>query len=224
MESNAAAARAPLSYGREEQRGRAGVRGSARTGARAATPSAGADESFASLLTGARAGADEAWTQIYRAFSPAVLGYLRGLGAVEAEDLTGEVFLQVVRDLRRFEGDRAAFKAWILAIAHHRFIDSRRRARRRPVELLTASHEPRDAVGDAGDEALASLGDGRVRGLLAALSPDQRAVLLMRIVGDLTVEEIGRALGKRPGAVKALQRRGLAALGRRLAEEEAEAA
>jgi RNA polymerase sigma factor (sigma-70 family) len=219
MECNAAAAPVPLAYGREERR--AGVRHPARHEAEAGTPSATADGSFAAMLIAARAGADEAWAEIYRGFSPAVLGYLRGLGAAEAEDLTGEVFLQVVRDLHRFEGDRGAFKAWILAIAHHRFIDSRRRAGRRPVALLGAPHEPRDAVGATEDEALAPLGPGRVRELLAALSPDQRAVLLMRIVGDLTVDQISQALGKRPGAVKALQRRGLAAVGRRLAEEEA---
>ena len=39
--------------------------------------------------------------------------------------------------------------------------------------------------------------------------PDQRSVLLLRILGDMTVEEVARAVGKRPGAVKALQRRGL---------------
>jgi RNA polymerase sigma-70 factor (ECF subfamily) len=38
--------------------------------------------------------------------------------------------------------------------------------------------------------------------------------VLLRIIGDLTIEEIARAVGKRPGAVKALQRRGLRRLQR----------
>jgi RNA polymerase sigma factor (sigma-70 family) len=173
------------------------------------------------LLAGARRGAERAWAEIYRAFSPPVLGYLRGLGAAEAEDLTGEVFLQVVRDLHRFEGDRAAFKAWVLTIAHHRFIDDRRRARRRPVELLPAPRDDGRVAPDAEVEAFARLGAARVRELFALLSPDQRAVLLLRIVGDLTVEEVARVMGKRPGAVKALQRRGLATVARRLNREAA---
>jgi RNA polymerase sigma factor (sigma-70 family) len=207
VESEAAAARAPAAYSRD-----------ART-ARAVPVSAYG--SFEARLTAARSGAERAWTELYRIFSPTVLGYLRGQGAPEAEDLTGEVFLQVVRDLHRFEGDRAAFKAWVLTIAHHRFIDQQRRARRRPVELVAVPEEPERTAPDAEVEALALLGAERVRELMAALSPDQRAVLLLRIVGDLTVEEIGRAVGKRPGAVKALQRRGLAALGRKLAGEAA---
>jgi RNA polymerase sigma factor (sigma-70 family) len=207
VESEAPAAGVPGADGRDEWTARA-----------APVSSYG---SFDSLLTAARSGAERAWTELYRAFSPTVLGYLRGQGAPEAEDLTGEVFLQVLRDLHRFEGDRAAFKAWVLTIAHHRFIDQRRRARRRPVELVAVPEEPKRTAPGAEVEALALLGAGRVRELTAALSPDQRAVLLLRIVGDLTVEEIGRAVGKRPGAVKALQRRGLASLARILAKEAA---
>jgi RNA polymerase sigma factor (sigma-70 family) len=180
-----------------------------------------AERPFAELLDGARDGAEHAWTELYRAYSPLVLGYLRGLGAAEAEDLTAEVFLQVVRDLHRFAGDRADFKAWVLAIAHHRFIDDRRRARRRPVELRATPGDDRRVAPDAEIEALARLGERRVRELFAMLSPDQRAVLLLRILGDLTVEQVGRVVGKRPGAVKALQRRGLATLARRLSEEAA---
>jgi RNA polymerase sigma-70 factor (ECF subfamily) len=52
--------------------------------------------------------------------------------------------------------------------------------------------------------------------VLGALSEDQRTVLLLRIVGDLSIEDVAKALGKRPGAVKALQRRGLAAVKREL--------
>ena len=55
-----------------------------------------------------------------------------------------------------------------------------------------------------------------VRDLLAVLSPDQREVVLLRIVADLSVEEVARLLDKREGAVKALQHRALAALRRHL--------
>ena len=68
------------------------------------------------------------------------------------------------------------------------------------------------AGADAEDEALRRLATERVRRLCEGLVPDQRDVLLLRMLAALTVEEIATALGKTPGAVKALQRRGLAAL------------
>ena len=57
-------------------------------------------ERFASVLGAAGTGERWAWEAIYRELSPTVLGYLRAQGASEPGDLTGEVFLQVVRGLR----------------------------------------------------------------------------------------------------------------------------
>jgi RNA polymerase sigma-70 factor (ECF subfamily) len=178
--------------------------------------------SFASVLAAARMGAAWAWTSIYRELAPPVLGYLRGQGSPEAEDLTGEVFLQVVRDLSKFDGDEAAFRAWVFTIAHHRLLDNRRYSSRRPVDPAPDEVlEDRAPQGDTEDEALEKLAATRVRELIGRLSPDQRNVLLLRILGGLTVEEVARVTGKRQGAVKALQRRGLAALGREISNEAA---
>jgi RNA polymerase sigma-70 factor (ECF subfamily) len=58
-----------------------------------------------------------------------------------------------------------------------------------------------------------------VQRVLGTLSDDQRAVLLLRVIGDLSVEDVAKAVGKRPGAVKALQRRGLASIKRELARK-----
>jgi RNA polymerase sigma factor (sigma-70 family) len=173
-------------------------------------------EQFTALLTAARSGDERAWEEIFAGLSPAVLGYLRASGAHDPEDVLGETFLQVARDIHKFEGSEAGFRAWVFAIAHHRLIDARRYAARRPVELSAEPPEPGERADDAAEEALARIGSERVQELLAALSEDQRAVLLLRFVGDMSVEDVARAIGKRPGAVKALQRRGLAAVERRL--------
>jgi RNA polymerase sigma-70 factor (ECF subfamily) len=104
----------------------------------------------------------------------------------------------------------------VFTLAHHRLIDARRRAARRPVELSAEPPEPGERADDAAEEALARMGIGRVQLILSTLSDDQRAVLLLRFVGDMSIEDVARAIGKRPGAVKQLQRRGLAALKRQL--------
>ncbi len=58
------------------------------------------------------------------------------------------------------------------------------------------------------------LGKEWVRSVLDRLAPDQRDVLLLRVLGDLTVEQVAETLGKSVGAVKQLQRRGVAAAAR----------
>ena len=97
-----------------------------------------------------------------------------------------------------------------------RLIDARRHSARRPVELSAEPPEPRERADDASEEALRKIGSEEVQRVLAALSDDQRAVLLLRVIGDLSIEDVAKAVGKRPGAVKALQRRGLAAVKREL--------
>jgi RNA polymerase sigma-70 factor (ECF subfamily) len=162
---------------------------------------------FDSVLAAARAGADWAWERIYADLSGPVVGYLRAHGAADPDDLSGEVFLQVVRDLHRFRGDERDFRAWVFTIAHRRLQDERRRRGRKPTVPMPEGHEI--VGGDVADDAITSLDRGQVLDLLGDLPPDQRSVLLLRILGDMTIEEIAAAIGKRPGAVKALQRRGL---------------
>jgi RNA polymerase sigma factor (sigma-70 family) len=176
------------------------------------------DEPFQRLLAAAQANGAWAFEALYRELAPAVAGYLRMQGADEPDDLVSEVFIGVFRGLASFEGTEAQFRSWVFTIAHRRLTDERRRRGRRPAEAsLDAVAEP--LGGDVEEEALAGLGGERVRALLADLSPEQRDVILLRVVADLSVEDVAQALGKRPGAIKALQRRGLAALHRKISRE-----
>src|SRR3954464_7037597 len=174
------------------------------------------EEQFTGRLAAARAGDQGAWKEIFDGLAPIVLGYLRANGAPDPEDVLGETFLQVARDISKFDGDEPGFRSWVFTIAHHRLIDARRHSARRPVELSPEPPEPEEPADDAANEALARIGTARVRLILGELSEDQRAVLLLRFVADMSVEDVARAVGKRPGAVKALQRRGLAAVKRLL--------
>jgi RNA polymerase sigma-70 factor (ECF subfamily) len=157
---------------------------------------------------------------LYRELAPPVLGYLRASGAREPEDLTAEVFLGVVRDVHRFEGDESRFRSWVFVIAHHRLLDERRRLSRRP-ETLTASDETPEgrAGGDVEVEALENLGAEAARRFIERCAPDQREVLLLRILGALSFSEVAEVLGKTVGAVKALQHRGIAAIAREMSRQ-----
>ena len=175
------------------------------------------DEPFASLLLAAQAGGEWAYERIYRSLAPVVAGYLRVQGAAEPDDLTSEVFERAFRSLTTFSGSEAQFRSWVFTIAHNRLTDERRRVARRPVQADT--EVPELADGDVEEDAARRLATERVRRLCDGLAPDQRDVLLLRMLATLTVEEIAQALDKTPGAVKALQRRGLAALRRQIERE-----
>lgn len=165
-------------------------------------------------VQGAQRGLESGWSELYRALAPTVTGYLRAQGAREPEDLTGEVFVQAVRSIERFSGDAASFRSWIFCIAHNKLVDDSRYRRRRPVEVMADPGRDMVHPEHVEDLVLNNLAQARVRRSIEKLTPDQRDVLLLRILGGLTIEEVARALDKQPSAVKALQRRGLAGLRR----------
>jgi RNA polymerase sigma factor (sigma-70 family) len=172
---------------------------------------------FQALLSAARVGAEWAWTAVYREYSPAVLRYLRGRGAHEPEDLLGDVFLQLVRNLAGFDGTEREFRTWVFMVAHNRLVDEWRRAGRNRVDFV-----PDDSLaaaggsGDIEDDAMRRMADQRAMAVLRRLTPAQRDVLFLRLFARLTVEEVAAVVRKRPGAVKALQSRALAAIRREM--------
>ncbi len=104
----------------------------------------------------------------------------------------------------------------MFTIAHRRLLDERRRSRRTPATRPLEDGEFEAPGGDVEREALESLGGQWVSEVLAELSDDQRDVILLRVVGDLSVADVAATLGKRPGAVRALQHRAIGALRRTL--------
>ncbi|HEX2053730.1 MAG TPA: RNA polymerase sigma factor [Actinomycetota bacterium] len=169
-----------------------------------------------SVLQEAIGGAEWAWIAIYRQLHPSVVGYLRARGSTEPEDLTGEVFLQVVRSLPKFSGDATGFRSWVFVIAHNKLNDDRRRRNRYPTEPVPTFDEARPDAADVEMEALGNVGAEHLRRAISHLTQDQADVLLLRIFGGLSLQEVAAALHKRLTAVKALQHRGLAALRKEL--------
>jgi RNA polymerase sigma factor (sigma-70 family) len=189
------------------------------TGGGAAAP----DGSLVALVVAAKAGCSASFERLYHMLAGQVASYLRWHRATDPDGLTNDVFAQVHHNLGRFEGDEQGFRSWLFTIAHHRMIDDRRRASREiPVQGDGGADESQ-RCGDVEEDAFAAMSHHEVAALLAVLSPDQREVVLLRIVADLPVEEVARLLDKREGAVKALQHRALASLRRHLdrAEEPA---
>ena len=170
-------------------------------------------------LDEARAGNQAAYAELWRRLSPAVCGYLRAKGAGDPDATTNEVFLGAFEALPGFVGDADQFRGLLFTIAQRRLVDELRRRSRRVVEVAWSPEL--DDRPDHSAEHHVLLGDGEreARTLLDGLPPDQRDVMMLRIFGDLTVDQIATTLGKSAGAVKQLQRRGLENLRRRVASE-----
>jgi RNA polymerase sigma-70 factor (ECF subfamily) len=166
----------------------------------------------------ARSGDPDALATVWRSLSPRVLGYLRSRGVEDPEGLTSEVFLAVIPRLGRLRGGADGLTTLVFSVAHARAVDDvRRRARRPAPARYDAVEDPRREP-SAETAALGGVTAQRSLEKLARLSEDQRAVIALRVLGDLSLEQTARIIGKSTGAVKQLQRRGLIAL-RAMVEE-----
>jgi RNA polymerase sigma-70 factor (ECF subfamily) len=136
------------------------------------------------------------WPRAHRA------AYLVVHDSALAEDIAQEAFLSAIRNLDRFDR-RRSFGPWLHRIVVNRAIDAAR------ARSLRAESELGDHVG-AGDDPEPV--DRAVLAALAALAPDQRAVVVMRHLLGYTPGEIAQALDLPRGTVNSRLRRGLDAM------------
>jgi RNA polymerase sigma-70 factor, ECF subfamily len=167
------------------------------------------------LIRGALAGSEADLEVLFRRYWPRAYraAFLIVHDHAAAEDIAQEAFLAAIRRLDRFDR-RRRFGPWLGAIVANRAIDwARARAARRetaasgpdPVSL------PELPVGRYSQEVLAAL---------ASLSPEHRAVIVLRYLLEYSPGEIARALELPRGTVNSRLRRGLDTLETRLREVE----
>jgi RNA polymerase sigma-70 factor, ECF subfamily len=175
------------------------------------------EREFPGVLRAAAAGDETAFARLWRDAHPPLLRYLRVLAGGAAEDVAGEVWLEVARGLARFRGGEQEFRGWLFTLARRRATDMRRRDARRPVRL-TDDVEELDRPGDD-DTAMAALDNLSTEAavaLIASLPRDQAEVIVLRVIAGLDAGYVARIVGKRPGAVRVAAHRGLRTLATRL--------
>ena len=165
-------------------------------------------------LIGARAGDEAGFLVLWEALQPRLLRYLRVIGCDDVDDVAGETWLQVVRDLRKFKKDSAdEFRAWLFTIARHRAIDAARSRRRLRDKMLADALNPPTTTGNpVEDEVFHELSTRQAIAMVAGLSKDQAEVVALRVIAGLDTDAVARMLRKSPGAVRVALHRGLRAL------------
>ena len=129
-----------------------------------------------------------------------------------AEDLTGEVFVRMVRDLPGFRPRGIPFQAWLYRIAHNLSVDHQRAQGRHPLVSLDNAESLQAEGQDPEARVERQLTVERVEKALDALDPTQREVVVLRFLAGLSLREVAAALTKTVAAIKSLQHRGLVAL------------
>jgi len=169
------------------------------------------------LVERAQHGDRDALERLYLLHFDRIYSYLRvSVGnRHDAEDLTTQTFLRMLESIGRFRWQSAPFSAWLFRIAHNLTVDHFRA--RRP-ELV--DDEVRELFGEeessAEEQALDSMAQAGMLGLIEELPADQRQVLALKFVFGFGNLGIAGILGKTEGAVKSLQHRALASLEKQL--------
>lgn len=164
------------------------------------------------LVRAAQNGDVAALNTLYRALAPAVHGYLCSKGVEDAEAATSDVFLGLFGQLGRVRGGATGLRKLTFSIAHARMVDEYRTRQRRPATLSWAAEDDPRREPSAEHRAEVNESTRRVMRMLDRLPPDQREVLVLRILADLTIDQIADIMGRSHGAVKQLQRRGMVTL------------
>jgi RNA polymerase sigma factor (sigma-70 family) len=150
------------------------------------------------------------YQRFYREQAPAVARFLTGmLGPDDAEECLQETFLSALRAFDRFDGRNP--RAWVLAIARRKAIDTHRARSRRPLPIADA--------GDAAPARDPELLDSAIWAEVADLPGKQRAALVLRYALDLRHREIGAVLGCSEAAARRNVHEGIVKLRARHTEE-----
>ena len=158
----------------------------------------------------AQAGEREAFLTLYNRYTNKVYNRVKSrIPIQDAEDVTQEIFIAVVRSLDGFEG-RSRFSTWLYTIVNRQIADYYRkfyrRSDHRTTDLENYEGVLLSAEGEGWDEAV-MLQQG-----LEELPENYQDIILLRFADGLTFAEIAEARGQSLEAAKSLYRRAIQAL------------
>jgi RNA polymerase sigma-70 factor (ECF subfamily) len=158
-----------------------------------------------------------ALTQIYEENFDRIYRYiaLKIGDRTEAEDMTQQVFLNVIKSISSYKFKGRPFTSWLYRIAHNQVVDYLRKKSRRTAVPLDESMSASGLDPVSATEQKVTIEELAVAA--NRLTAAQREVISLRFAGELSVAEVARTMGKSEGAVKALQHSAIVTLRKVLA-------
>ncbi|MFQ3647057.1 MAG: sigma-70 family RNA polymerase sigma factor [Anaerolinea sp.] len=168
------------------------------------------------IIARAQAGDKGAISDLYKAYSDPIFQYIsyRVESSTVAEDLTGEVFLRMVRGLTTYEDRGLPFGAWLFRIAANLVNEHYRQHKQMRVSTLTEDERSNDT--DPFERLAQQEEREQLLKALHALPAEYQDILILRFMRNLSHTEVAAILAKSETAVRALQHRALKALGEKL--------
>jgi RNA polymerase sigma-70 factor (ECF subfamily) len=173
-----------------------------------ALPDAG-DPDVWTLVRRAQAGDAEAFGELYDHYVGVVHRYVhhRVGDRATAEDVTSETFVRALRRIDSLSYQGRDVGAWLITIARNIVLDQAKSSRYR-LEVSTADMRDADTATDGPEDAVVQrLTNEVLVECLRTLGPEQQECLALRFLHGLSVSETAQVMGKREGAIKALQHR-----------------
>ncbi len=161
----------------------------------------------------AQTGDTQAYGKLYDQYAPAIYRFIAAKVATrqEAEDLMHEVFLSAWQKLPTFQEQGFPFGSWLYKIARNRTIDYyRTKKQNASIDDEQAGFDQLPDLGMKVEAAVDQQFDiDAIKGALSQLNDEQREVIEMRFMSDLSPAEIASIIGKKEGTVRIIQFRAL---------------
>ncbi|MGV3620708.1 MAG: RNA polymerase sigma factor [Archangium sp.] len=150
--------------------------------------------SRADAVERARAGDASAFRELYALHHKQVVRQLNFLvPKADLEDVLQDVFIEVYRSIRRFEG-KSAFTTWLYRLTVHVAMKSRRKHTRSRLDIVEELPDQASDGPSPDDVSLSAERQQRVEALLEQLSPKKRAVLVMHDLQGVEAQRIAEIL------------------------------
>lgn len=183
----------------------------------ASTADQGFTDNEIKLVVRAINGDSDAFSILYGYYQDAIYRYIfvRVGNALEAEDLTEDVFVRAWEALPHYHLTQHPFKSWLYRIAHNLIVDHHRK--RKPVGLIDEELQPNTAAVSLPEEIVELNQESHVlAAAIRQLGEEEQLVVVLRFVEGLSHREVAEVIGKSEAASRVIQHRALLALNRYL--------